>query len=97
MKTIADNKSADSSLDTLKRTWLIRFVVVLLAVAAGGCLVADNNALTLIEKSIGSFLIALFIAETLAIVVYFIKRPSFVMTAYLIAKAFNLPYGKAQS
>lgn len=97
MNPIADNKSADSSLDALKRTWLIRFVVVLLAVSAGGCLVTDNSALTLIEKSIGSFLIALFIAEILAIVVYILKRPSFVMTAYFIAKAFNLPYGKAQS
>jgi len=82
--------------EKLQKIWLIRFVVVLLVVTIGGCLVVENNELTLIEKSIGSFLIALFIAETSAILSYFFKAPSFVLTAYLLAKTFNLPYGKAK-
>lgn len=96
MKLGIDNKSTDKTWHVLKRIWFIRVIIVLLAVAIGGCLVTENNALTLIEKSIGSLLLALFVAETIAIVEYFAKKPSFILTAYLITQAFKIPYSKAK-
>lgn len=78
-----------SSLETkhkgLKRTWLIRFLVVLAAVAAGGCLVEETSNVTLIEATIGSLLIALLFAETTAIISHFMEKPSFILTTHLLS------------
>lgn len=97
MNTNKKTNTETIAFEKLKKTWLAGFVFVLMVVAVGGCLVVENKTLTLLEMSIGSFLIALFVVETAAIIIYFTKKPTFVLTAYLLAKAFNLPYGKSQA
>lgn len=79
-------------LQPLKRAWLMRFIFIFLVVAVGGCLVVEGNENTLIEKLVGSLIIALLATETAAIINYFNKKPAFILSAYLFAKALGRSY-----